>query len=304
MLAFFCGIFLFLSGLEGCKWSIKNIVKGKLKKIIISLDSHIFFSIIIGIIITSIMQSSSAVSIILISLIESRTLSLKSAFCIMLGANIGTTMTVQIISLPILEFYPHLIITAITIILLAKVLNETKYFYPGAYIFFFAVVFAGLLLMSSVFKAPDNTELIMSIVKYSANNLHLGIITGTIATAIIQSSSAVTGIVFSLALNQMINLETAVAVTLGSNIGTCITAFLASINAGITSRKLAKSHFVFNAIGVITILPLYPLFIRIITLTSNQLPGQIANAHTFFNIYNVLIFLPFINTFISWIEKG
>lgn len=303
MLLFCTGFFLFLGGLEGCKWSIKNVITGRVKNIIISLDNHTIFSIIIGILIASIMQSSSAVSMILISLIESRTLSLKSAICIMLGANIGTTITVQIISLPVLNYFPYLIIIAVTINIIAKIFNKKRYLYLGTYIFFFAVVFAGLLLMSNFFKLPANTRLIMNILKYSSKKLHLGLITGTIITAIIQSSSAVTGIVLSLALNQMISLKTAVAVTLGSNIGTCITAFLASINAGNTSKKLAKSHFLFNLIGVISILPVFTLFINLITITCTYLSGQIANAHTFFNIYNLLIFLPFLNSFISWVDK-
>ncbi|NLM96561.1 MAG: Na/Pi cotransporter family protein [Halanaerobiaceae bacterium] len=303
MLVFFSGCLLFLGGLEACKWAIRNIINEKLKKIIISLDRHIILSIIIGIVITSIMQSSSAVSIILISLIESGAISFKSAFCIMMGANIGTTITLQIISLPVLNFYPHLIIIAVSIILLSRLFNNKKLFFAGVYIFFFAVVFAGLLLMSSVFKTQDKSGLIMDILKYSSNNIYLGIITGTITTAVIQSSSAVTGIIFSFALNRMINLETAVAVILGSNIGTCITAFLASLNAGIMSKRFAKSNFIFNIIGVITLLPLFTLFIKIIRLSSSHLPGQIANAHTFFNIYNVLVFLPFINTFICSIEN-
>lgn len=301
MLVFFSGLMIFLAGLEGCKWSIKKVLSHRFKKLLISLNDHMFLSMMIGILITAILQSSSAVTIILISLIEAKALSLRTAICIIMGANIGTTFTVQIISFPILNYYPYLIIIGITVIIISNLCNKRKFLYFGSMIVFFAVVFAGLVLMTVYFKLADNRIFVKEILKFSNTNIYLGILLGAVATAIIQSSSAVTGIIVSLAFNNLISLSVAIAIALGSNIGTCITAFLASFNAGTISKMMAKGHFLFNIVGVIVLLPFFTIFEKIVSMTSIELVRQIANAHTIFNIFNVLIFIPFLNTFISWI---
>lgn len=302
MLIFLSGLLIFIIGLEGSKWSFKNLISERLRKLIISLDDHIYVSILIGVIITAILQSSSAVSIILISLIEAGTLSLKSATGIMIGANIGTTVTVQIISFPVIYYYPYIIILGITIILLSLAIMKKPLFYAGSSIFFFGIIFVGLILITYFFQVPEKRRIIELILKYSSGNIYSGLFLGTIITAMIQSSSALTGIIVSLAYNNLITLRTAIAITLGSNIGTCITAFLASINAGDISKKMAKGHFLFNLLGVIAIIPFFILFEKFVSSSSQELTRQIANAHTFFNIFNVLIIIPFLNTFISWIE--
>ncbi len=265
-----------------------------------SLDNNILLSFLIGILITAILQSSSAVSVILISLIEARALTLKPAIAIILGANIGTTFTVQLISFPILSYYPYLIIIGLILIIVGIFTNK-KIFFFGTAILCFAVVFAGLVIMTDFFKLTEVRQTIQTILKYAESNIYLGIFIGTLTTAIIQSSSAVTGITVSLAMNNLITLSSAIAIALGSNIGTCVTAFLASINAGNLSKTMAKGHFIFNLLGVIVLIPLFPIFEYIVINTSDHLVRQIANAHTIFNIFNVIIVLPFLNTFISLI---
>ncbi len=297
---FLSGLLLFLAGLEGSKWSIKKMVSEKFRLLMTSLNNNILLSLIIGIIITAILQSSSAVSIILISLIEAKVLTLKPAICIILGANIGTTFTVQLISLPILIYYPYMIIIGLGLIAIG-IFTKKKICYFGSSILFLAVVFAGLVMMTDFFKSTDVRQTIQTILKFADSNMYLGIFIGTLTTAIVQSSSAVTGITVSLAMNNLITLRSAIAIALGSNIGTCITAFLASINAGNLSKTMAKGHFIFNSLGVFFLIPLFPIFESIVINTSDNLVRQIANAHTIFNIFNVLIFLPFLNTFISLI---
>jgi len=124
-----------------------------------------------------------------------------------------------------------------------------------------------------------------------------GLLVGTGTTALLQSSSAVTGITISLARSGLISLVSAIAIALGSNIGTCITAFIASFNCSRTSKMMAIGHFIFNIVGVLVILPFFNYFCKLVELTSNNILRQIANAHTLFNIYNVLLFIPFISTF-------
>jgi len=293
---FFGGLFLFLAGLEGSKWGLKKAVSGKVEELLSDLSANVLASLLLGIIITGVIQSSSAVSVITISLIEAGILSLKPALAIIMGANIGTTITVQIISLPVLELHPQTIILGLIITLIGLLTNK-KMVYTGLAVAAFGVVFAGLVMMTSFFKSPAVIELLKSLLAYTANNNLLGILLGMIVTSLIQSSSAVTGISLSLARGSIINLSSAIAIALGSNIGTCITAFIASFNCSRVSRMLATGHFIFNLIGVLVLLPFYNVFCRLVELTSNNLLRQIANAHTLFNIFNVLLFIPFISAF-------
>ncbi|HHU93201.1 MAG TPA: Na/Pi cotransporter family protein [Halanaerobiaceae bacterium] len=301
MLTFFSGLFLFLGGLEGSKWAIKNLVNEKIIRLILALDKHFYLSIFMGIIITAIMQSSSAVSVILIGLIEAGVLSLKPAIGIMIGANIGTTVTGQILTYPIVNYYPYLISLGLCIGVLSLFIKKETLFYIGTCLFFYGLIFVGLILMTRFFQSPEKRKLIEIILQFSGKNIILGILLGAVITAIIQSSSALTGIVIGLAFNNLISLRTAISLTLGSNMGTCFTAFLASINSGHFSQKLAKGHFVFNLLGVLALLPLFYPFEAIVRISSPELTRQIANAQTYFNIFNTIIILPFINTFISWL---
>lgn len=304
MYIFLSGLVLFFLGLEGTKRSLKQAVSRKIKLLLTKLSNQIFLSIFMGILITALLQSSSAVSIIVISLIEAGLLKLKPSICIMLGANIGTTFTVQLISLPVLDYYPYLIFTGIVLIIysfIGKEEDKNKKYYFGLALLSFGIVFAGLIMMTEFFKDNKSRELMIKILGISGSNLYFGILLGMVVTAIIQSSSAVTAITISLAANNLITLPVAIAIALGSNIGTCFTAFLASVNAGSVSRSLALSHFIFNIVGVLAILPVLNIFIEIIKITDNRLIRQIANAHTLFNTYNVIIFLPFIDKFINLI---
>ncbi len=304
MLIFATGFILFLLGLEGSKKSLEKIAGLKIEKYIKDLTTNFGLSILIGIIITSILQSSSAVSIIVIGLIEAKLLGLRSAIGIIMGANIGTTITIQIISLPILSFYPYLILIGIFFMITGFILRKKIFLFPGITIFSFGIIFTGLHLMSSSFLRPEINKLFSKLLKISGKNIFSGILMGTIVTSIIQSSSAVTGIIVTLAHNNLVSLPMAITISLGSNIGTCITAFIASINASKISKSLATGHFLFNFIGVIILLPFLNIFTHFIISISTNPVQQIANAHTIFNVFNVLFFLPFIKTFISFLRRN
>ena len=297
---FLIGLFLFLLGLEGTKRSIKIIATAKIKAILQGLSENIFLAVLIGTIITAVLQSSSAVTIILIALLEAGLLNIRSAMGIVLGANIGTTVTVQIISLPILSFFPLIIISGVVLILIG-IIFRSKIFFGGLAIFSFGIVLAGLELMTGYFQNPGTHRLIEHCLAYSGTNPYKGILVGILITGVIQSSSLVTGITVVLANNNLITLASAVAITLGSNIGTCVTAFIASINSGQVARSMVWGHFFFNLIGVLVILPGLGWFIALVRMSSPNLVRQIANAHTLFNLFNLLLFLPFLNPFISFL---
>ncbi|MFW5991771.1 MAG: Na/Pi cotransporter family protein [Halanaerobiaceae bacterium] len=297
---FFAGLFLFLLGIEGSKRSLNKFSEALVGNILLMLDKSFFLSIIAGVFVTCIIQSSSAVTIILIAMLNAGLIKYKPALGIMMGANIGTTVTVQIISFPVFKIYPFLLLMGIIIIFLGR--KRKNIFLVGTVIFCFAVIFAGLDQMTNYFQ-QGKINLLKALLLKAENGRLAGILLGLVLTALIQSSSLITGITVSMAYSSSITLSTAVAVALGSNIGTCFTGFLAAINTDRISRSLAIGQLIYNIIGVAALLPLYNLFIWFIMYSADTLPRQIANAHTLFNIFNLLIFLPFADNFISWLRR-
>ncbi|MFW5998754.1 MAG: Na/Pi cotransporter family protein [Halanaerobiaceae bacterium] len=292
MFRFLLGFSMFLIGLEFVKRALKDTAGQNIKGYLKNLDGHSFILLFAGILFTSILQSSSAVSIILIGLIEARLMNFKSALFVMMGANIGTTITVQLISFPVLAYYPYFFVTGFIFFIISY--YKDAFLTTGKIFIAFGLVFFGLDLMTGFFNDPEIKKLFYFLLARYGDNKYLGILIGIISTSILQSSSAITGIVVRLGYNNIISLPGAVAIAAGSNIGTCITAFLASLNAGNNSKMLAKGHLTFNLLGILILLPLFDKFIKIVALTSTDLSHQIANAHTLFNVFTVIILLPLI----------
>ncbi|ACL69630.1 Na-cotransporter [Halothermothrix orenii H 168] len=303
MLLFLTGLFFFLAGLEGSKKSLTKLALKRVELLLKKLSDNNLLSLLVGVVSTAILQSSSGLTVIVISLIESGYLALKPAVLIIMGANIGTTLTVHLISLPIISYYSCIIISGLVVAIIGLFVNK-KVFFGGLSLFCFGTAFAGLHLMTASFDLASSRNIIYNLLAFSRGNYLKGILLGALATGIVQSSSVITAITVSLARVNLINLSDAIAVTLGSNIGTCITGFLASINASIFSKRLAWGHLLFNFIGVLVLLPVIKPFIFLLDSTNTSLARQVANAHTLFNIYNLIIFLPFLNTFISVLRRG
>lgn len=296
MLIFIVGLILFLVGLEGSKLCLKKLSSRTLKEKLKKFTDRSYLCLIGGIVITACLQSSSAVSIILIGLLEAGFIKLKAALLVMLGANIGTTVTLQIISFPILVYSPYLIILGLVLIffkLLSSKNKSKKIIYMGLILLSFGIIFNGLNLMTSYFDNNQINKLLFRFLTGKKSIIFIGIPVGAIITALIQSSSAVTGIVLSFLKLDLITLTKAIEIVIGTNLGTCVTAFIASINTGIEAKNLALGHFLFNLWGTIITLTFFDFFIDIIIKLGGTPSRNLANAHTFFNIIIVLSILPF-----------
>jgi phosphate:Na+ symporter len=233
-----------------------------------------------GALITSIIQSSSATSVITIGLVNAGLLSLKQAVSVIAGANIGTTVTAQIVSFRLEKYALPAIGIGFVFNFLAK---KRSYKYFGQILLGFGILFLGLYTMSY--------------------NPLLGIAVAAIFTAIIQSSSATTAIVIAMSIQGIMGIEAAIPLILGSNIGTCFTAGIASIGSSITGKRVALSHLFFNIGGVVLFLFFIDKFSYLVSLTSSSIPRQIANAHTLFNVINAAILLPFLSLFTKLVVK-
>jgi len=296
------GLTLFLLGMEGVKDSFYKASGQRLEYLLKTLTNNIISSIITGIVVTMIIQSSSATTVIIISLVNANLLTLEQAFGVIMGANIGTTVTVQLISFRLEEYLWIVIILGIIFYLLYYVKRNRKLMYIGRGLLGFSILFIGLEILSNMIVNIQDLDIFVNTMTYLGSKPLLGILIGIVLTAIIQSSSALTGIIVVLAKGGMVDLTLAITLALGSNIGTCITAFIASIGSSRVAKQTAWAHILFNIFGVIAVLPILSLFIELISLTSQELARQIANAHTVFNLFNTLIVLPARGIFIKVIR--
>jgi len=227
-------------------------------------------------------------------------MTLKQSLGVILGADIGTTVTAQIVAFKLTDYALPAIGLGFFINMFVK-----KRFWKniGLFILGFGILFLGLNIMMSVVKPFANSEAAKGFFITFSRNPLLGVLAGMLVTFIAQSSSATVGMVIALASVGLIDLHSAIPLILGDNIGTCITAMLASVGANISARRTAIGHVLFKFLGTIIVLALLPLFIKIISQTSTDIARQCANAHMIFNISITILFLPFTAFFANLIKK-
>ena len=299
ILAFILTLGVFLFGMYLVRTGLFNLSADKLKLWLARLTGSPWKGLLLGTIVTAILQSSSAVTIIVVGLVAGGMLTFKQSIGIILGANIGTTVTTEIIALNIDSIIiPMAIIGAVLSLIKRKNIRNT-----GLAILGLSAVF-GAMWNFKVLAAPlQEMAFIDQLFLSLDNNLFYAVIAGTVVTAIIQSSTATTGITMGFIASGSFTLDTAVAIVLGSNIGTCIDAWLASIGGGREARLTAWSHIWLNVLGVIAFFPFIGLLAKIGTLLASQPAIQVAHISVIFNITSSLIALPFVNQFSKLILK-
>ena len=296
------GLALFLYGIELMGDGLKNSSGDALKRVLEKVTSNVVLGVLTGALVTAVIQSSTATIVLSVALIGAGVLNLKQAVSIVMGANIGTTMTAQLIAFKLSDYITILIFIGFLMQLLARK-SRTKYL--GQVMLGFGILMLGMDMMGKAVMPLRNYPGFVHFIEVFSSNPLLGIGIGMIMTVLIQSSSATIGILIAMAGQGLIPLEGAIPVLLGDNIGTCITAVLASLRANLTAKRVAAAHVMFNVIGSIIFVVLMPFFIKFVLLVSpdGDIARQIANAHSAFNILNTLLFMPFVNPFIKLVEK-
>jgi len=293
------GLGLFLFGMKLLSEGLQKIAGHKLRKILKILTDKPIMGVFIGALITSVIQSSSATTVMVVGFVNAGLMLLRQAIGVIMGAHIGTTITAQIIAFKIDQYALPAIGIGFILWMIAKRKNIK---FLGETILGFGILFLGLTIMKDVLGPLGQSEQIKMMLTSFSNNPLLGVLAGMLLTAIVQSSSASIGLVMALAFSGLVNFEGAVYLVLGTNIGTTITAQIASIGTSISARRAAMVHTVMQTIGVAYILifvynGLYIRFIEFITPGSaldGNILRHIANAHSVFNIVNTIAFLPFI----------
>ena len=285
------GLALFLYGMQMMSTGLEAAAGNKMKAILEKLTANRFVGVLVGALITAIIQSSSATTVMVVGFVNSGMMTLSQAVWIIMGANIGTTITGQLIALDVGELAPLMAFIGVAAVVFMK--NE-KIRHIGEILAGLGILFIGMDMMGSSMKPLAEMESFVSLLTKFENPI-LGILAGTVFTALIQSSSASVGILQALAGSGAIGLKSAAYVLFGQNIGTCITALLASVGTSTNAKRTTLIHVMFNVFGtcVFTVLcMLTPLIAFMEGLTPGNAPAQIANLHTTFNIVTTIILIP------------
>lgn len=293
------GLAIFLYGMRLLSEGLQKTAGDRLRTILERFTGNRLKGLATGAVFTSIVQSSSLTTVTLVGLISGGVMTLGAAVPVIMGANIGTTVTAQIIAFKITQIS----LPAIGLGFLLMSLRKGRYAPMGQTVMGFGFLFLGMMLMSQGVD-PLKTDPMFEgfLAAFSASPL-LAVLAGALFTAVIQSSSATSGLVIAMASSGLLTLGAAIPLLLGANIGTCVTVVLASVGTCLASKRAALAHVVFNILGVLMFLPFLPAFTGFVASTGTDLARQVANAHLIFNLATTLALLPFAGALILLIKR-
>lgn len=309
-LGFVAGLGLFLYGMNFMGEGLQKAAGRKMKRLLEILTNNRFLGVIVGLGVTAIMQSSSATTVMVVGFVNAGLMSLSQAVGVIMGANIGTTVTAWIVSLG--EWSKALqpsTLAPITIIIGVVMLffaSKEKTQQIGGIIFGFGVLFLGLDMMGDSVKPLSTLPQFKDAFVKLGHNPILGILTGALVTAIVQSSSASVGILQTLAAASLVPWNAAIYIIMGQNIGTCITAILSSIGANKNAKRAATIHLLFNVIGSVFFAIIGVIYFKLINVAIGETlitMTQISAVHTIFNILNTLLLFPFASALVFFAER-
>jgi phosphate:Na+ symporter len=284
------GLGLFIYGMRLMGEGLEKAAGDKLKNLLELLTKNKFLGITVGILVTAIIQSSSATTVMVVGLVNAGLMNLNQAIGIIMGANIGTTMTAQLIAFKLTDLALPAIGIGTAVFMFSK--QKTQKFI-GEIILGFGLLFFGMQTMEIALKPLAKMPEFVNFLASFSKTPVLGVLAGFLTTGIIQSSSATIGILQALAGQGIVDISIALPILFGDNIGTCVTALLSSIGTNITARRAALLHLIIKVIGTVIFLFLIPVLKTVVLTTSPDPIRQIANAHTIFNVTNTIILLPF-----------
>lgn len=292
------GLGLFLYGMRTMSEGLENLAGDKLRDILAALTNNKFSGVLVGAGVTAIIQSSSATTVMVVGFVNAAMMTLTQAAGVIMGANIGTTITSQLIAFKLTDSAPIILFAGVLLYMFVK---KRSVQLLGQVITGFGMLFLGMSLMSESMEPLRYMESFKALMISFSNPL-TGILIGALVTAVIQSSSASIGILQAFALQGLIGFNGAIYIILGQNIGTCVTALLAGIGASKTAKRAAILHLLFNTIGTIvfllalTFIPIVPF---VDSISGGDTVRQIANFHTIFNVSITLILLPLLNQLVK-----
>ncbi len=300
LLELFGGLAIFIYGVHLLSEGLEKVAGAQLLAIMDRSLDNLLKQGLFGMTATALMQSSGLLMVTMIGLINANLLNLQQAIGIMLGQEIGTTITGQLVSFRIGSFN---LIFLIAGFFMLNFSSKPRVRMAGQPLFGFGVVFLGMSLMSNAGRAISQMPFFQEAMLLLSRQILLGVLVGTVFTAAIQSSTAMTGLVIAMGHSDSITLPVAIAIILGANIGSCIMGWVAAVQSSTSAKRASYSQITINIAGVLLFLPFILPFTELVISTSNVLPRQIANAHTIFNLTVSVLMLPFVKLLASFIEK-
>lgn len=303
------GLALFLYGMNSMSDALQKAAGEKMKKILEFLTKNPIMGVLAGALVTAVLQSSSATTVMVIGFVSAGLMSLPQAISVIFGANIGTTMTAQLMAFKITDYIYPIIFVGFMLYFASK---KEKVKNVGLVIFSFGLLFEGIEIMGSVMKPLANSPIFVELMAKVSDIPVLGVLLGAVMTLVVQSSSATIAVLQNFAsqpgpdgVTSVIGLAGAIPILFGDNIGTTITALLASIGQSKNAKRTALAHSIFNITGSIVFLFLIPVLAKFVQFISPKGPEvevisrQIANAHTTFNVVCTLVWLPLISSMVK-----
>jgi phosphate:Na+ symporter len=285
------GLGLFLYGMTQMGNGLQRAAGDRLRVILKALTGKTWMGVLVGALVTAIIQSSSATTVMLVSFVNAGLMTLTQATGVIMGANIGTTMTAQLIAFRLSDFALPAIGIGAILFMFSK---RRTYRYFGQIILGFGILFLGMTAMTEAMRPLRDNPALIEFVTIMGKHRLLGVLAGIVMTVIVQSSSATVGILMAAASQGLLTFETALPILFGDNIGTCVTAVLASTGTSLSAKRTALVHVLFNVFGTILALIFLPVFSKFVAWITpfGGVSRLIANAHTSFNLLNTLVWLP------------
>ncbi len=312
VMTLFGGLSLFLFGIDQMSDGLRSVAGNRMATLLGSMTRNRFIGAITGAFVTAILNSSSVTTVLVVGFTTAGIMTLQQSIGVIMGANIGSTMTAQIVAFNVTQYAMIPITIGFGMIFFGK--NEgTKH--SGAMLFGLGLLFGGMGIMSEAMYPLRTFEPFLELMSRMENPL-LGILVGAAFTALVQSSAATTGIAIVMAAEGLMSLPAGIALALGANIGTCATALLAALGKPVAAKRAAGAHVLFNVLGVLIWVPFIGLLADLATMASpshpelagaarmaEEVPRQIANAHTIFNVANTVVFIWLTGLFAKIVER-
>jgi len=300
ILTLFGGVLLLLYGIQLAGEGLKEAAGPQIKTALQTLTGNRVAGLFTGVGVTFLLQSSSATTVLLVGLVDAGLMSLSQTMGVILGADVGTTLTVQLLAFHIEELAVFIAGVGLFLMFIG---GQPERKSLGKGILGFGLIFLSIKIMAESIAPLQQHELFKQLLAAVGENPLAGVLMAAALTAILHSSAATIGLAITLSINHLITLPTALPMILGANIGTCVTAFVGSLRSKADAKRVAWAHIAFKVIGSLLVLPFLGPFADLAALTSSDLARQIANAHTIFNLGLALAFLPFTGVFTRLVQR-
>jgi len=294
------GVALLLLGMHMAGEGLQQAAGARLRAMVNTLTTTRLRGLMLGTAMTAIMQSSGATTVLLVSFVGAGLLSFEQTIAVILGANIGTTVTVQLIAFKITDYAMGLVALGF---LVSRIARKSFLKHMGHAILGFGLIFLAIHLFGQTMAPLKDAPIVADMMVALGRDIWLGVLLGALATAAVNSSAAIIGLTLVLASHEVMPLATALPLMLGANVGTCATSLLASVGAPLEAKRVAAVHTLVKVSGVLIAVPLLEPFTRLVMLTAEDAPRQIAMGHTIFNVGLSLMFLPLAGPLAHFIKR-